>query len=133
MSALGKLDFLGDFDEQGQLVEVPKRPTLAERKSLAERKAAVARKPAPQGISRSPQTTAQDLTRLAVKPPMPAPLAKKPVPADLKLDRSRDALLTAFGKATLNDRYLMPGESFQDMFARVSCAYADDIAHAQRL
>ena len=43
------------------------------------------------------------------------------------------ALLTPFGKATLTDRYLMPGESFQDMFARVSCAYADDVSHAQRL
>ena len=64
---------------------------------------------------------------------MPAPLARKPLPTDLVLDRSRDALLTAFGKATLTDRYLMPGESFQDMFARVSCAYADDVDHAQRL
>ena len=64
---------------------------------------------------------------------MPAPLQRKPIPADLSLDRSRDALLTAFGKATLTDRYLMPGESFQDMFARVSCAYADDVDHAQRL
>ena len=54
------------------------------------------------------------------------------MPSDLKLDRGRDGLLTAFGKATLTDRYLLPGESFQDMFARVSCAYADDIAHAQR-
>ena len=44
-------------------------------------------------------------------------------PSDLTLDRRRDALLTAFGKATLTDRYLLPGESFQDMFARVSCAY----------
>ena len=38
-----------------------------------------------------------------------------------------------FGKATLTDRYLLPGESYQDLFARVACAYADDIAHAQRL
>jgi len=65
--------------------------------------------------------------------PLPAPLAPPPRPADLTLDRSRDDLLTAFGKATLTDRYLLPGESFQDMFARVSCAFADDIAHAQRL
>ncbi len=65
--------------------------------------------------------------------PLPAPLAQPPRPADLKLDRTRDDLLTAFGKATLSDRYLLPGESFQDMFARVSCAYADDVAHAQRL
>ncbi len=34
-------------------------------------------------------------------------------------DRSRDALLTDFGKTTLEDRYLLPGESYQDMFARV--------------
>lgn len=57
----------------------------------------------------------------------------KPTAADLKLDRSRDNLLTDFGKATLDDRYLLPGESYQDMFARVACAYADDVAHAQRL
>jgi ribonucleoside-diphosphate reductase alpha chain len=49
------------------------------------------------------------------------------------VDHSRDALLTEFGKDTLKDRYLLPGESFQDLFARVSSAYADDAAHAQRL
>ena len=65
--------------------------------------------------------------------PLPAPLAPRPRPADLKLDRQRDDLLTSFGKATLTDRYLMPDERFQDMFARVACAFADDIAHAQRL
>jgi ribonucleoside-diphosphate reductase alpha chain len=48
-------------------------------------------------------------------------------------DPSRDSRLTVFGKATLSDRYLMPGESYQDMFARVASAYADDDAHAQRL
>ena len=32
-------------------------------------------------------------------------------------DPSRDERLTAFGKATLSDRYLMPGESYQDMTA----------------
>jgi ribonucleoside-diphosphate reductase alpha chain len=46
---------------------------------------------------------------------------------------ARDALLTDFGKATLKDRYLIGGESFQDLFARVARAYADDTAHAQRL
>ena len=51
----------------------------------------------------------------------------------VKTDDSRDALLTDFGKKTLVDRYLLPGESYQDMFARVSTAYADDIEHAQRL
>jgi ribonucleoside-diphosphate reductase alpha chain len=48
-------------------------------------------------------------------------------------DPSRDNRLTAFGKATLSDRYLMPGESYQDMFARVASAYADDDEHAQRI
>jgi ribonucleoside-diphosphate reductase alpha chain len=49
------------------------------------------------------------------------------------VDRSRDALLTDFGKTTLEDRYLLPGESYQDMFARVATAYADDTDHAQRV
>ena len=48
-------------------------------------------------------------------------------------DDSRDALLTEFGKDTLRDRYLLPGENFQDLFARVASAYADDGAHAQRV
>ena len=51
----------------------------------------------------------------------------------IEVDRSRDALLTEFGKVTLEDRYLLPGESYQDMFARVSEAFADDADHAQRL
>jgi ribonucleoside-diphosphate reductase alpha chain len=49
------------------------------------------------------------------------------------VDRSRDELLTAFGKDTLTDRYLLDGESYQDLFARVASAYGDDAAHAQRI
>lgn len=48
-------------------------------------------------------------------------------------DHARDALLTDFGKDTLDDRYLLPGEKYQDLFARVADAYADDQEHAQRL
>ncbi|WP_205479209.1 ribonucleoside-diphosphate reductase subunit alpha [Sphingomonas arenae] len=51
----------------------------------------------------------------------------------VETDPSRDALLTDFGKETLRDRYLLPGESYQDLFARVAAAYADDAAHAQRI
>ncbi|MCS6986825.1 MAG: ribonucleoside-diphosphate reductase subunit alpha [Sphingomonadaceae bacterium] len=51
----------------------------------------------------------------------------------VRIDPSRDAKLTAFGKETLRDRYLLPGEGCQDLFARVAAAYADDAAHAQRL
>ncbi|KQM76795.1 ribonucleotide-diphosphate reductase subunit alpha [Sphingomonas sp. Leaf22] len=72
----------------------------------------------------------------------PAPAATPPartsrtVDAQLhavEVDHSRDALLTDFGKDTLKDRYLLPGESYQDLFVRVASAYADDAAHAQRL
>ncbi|MEE9347167.1 MAG: ribonucleoside-diphosphate reductase subunit alpha [Robiginitomaculum sp.] len=49
------------------------------------------------------------------------------------IDRSRDDYLTDFGKTTLVDRYLLPEESYQDMFARVAQVYSDDSAHAQRL
>ena len=124
MSAAGKLDFLGDFDEQGQLVETPYRAHLAKKSAKAEPKVVRVH---------GQQKAAQDLAKPVAQPPMPGPLFTRPTPADLVLDHSRDILLTAFGKATLTDRYLMPGESFQDMFARVSCAYADDVAHAQRL
>lgn len=53
--------------------------------------------------------------------------------SQVRIDRSRDAMLTDFGKATLDDRYLLPGESYQDLFARVASAYGDDAAHAQRI
>ena len=65
-----------------------------------------------------------------------APASDRPhltVVRSLELDRSRDELLTDFGKKTLEDRYLLAGESYQDMFARVSTAYADDADHAQRV
>ena len=51
----------------------------------------------------------------------------------VRVDRSRDVLLTEFGRATLSDRYLMPGEEFQDLFARVASYYGDSAAHAQRI
>lgn len=68
-----------------------------------------------------PATTASDSKRI------------DPRPYTLEVDHSRDALLTDFGKETLKDRYLLPGESYQDLFVRVASAYADDAAHAQRL
>ena len=51
----------------------------------------------------------------------------------VKIDPSRDSLLTDFGRETLEDRYLMPGESFQDLFARVASYYGDNQEHSQRL
>src|SRR5881628_2305841 len=51
----------------------------------------------------------------------------------VKTNAKRDALLTEFGKETLKDRYLLPGENYQDLFARVAAAYSDDADHAQRV
>lgn len=51
----------------------------------------------------------------------------------IKKDLSRNDLLTDFGKATLDDRYLLPNEDYQDMFVRVALAYAENDQHAQRL
>ena len=49
------------------------------------------------------------------------------------INPSRDSLLTDFGKDTLTDRYLITGENFQDLFARVASYYGDDNNHSQRL
>ncbi len=51
----------------------------------------------------------------------------------VRVDRSRNSLLTEFGRATLDDRYLLPDESYQDLFARVASFYGDDAGHAQRI
>ena len=56
-----------------------------------------------------------------------------PKPERPKQVKARNALLTDFGKRTLLDRYLLPEESFQDMFGRVAQAYGDDTEHAQRV
>ncbi len=65
-----------------------------------------------------------------------APISTNSVHApkfDVEIDAERDELLTEFGRETLRDRYLLPGESYQDLFARVAAAYADDKDHAQRV
>ena len=51
----------------------------------------------------------------------------------INIDPIKDEKLTEFGKETLSDRYLMPDETYQQMFARVAGHYADDSKHAQRL
>lgn len=60
-------------------------------------------------------------------------MVKKGKDFNIKLDNSRDSLLTNFGKAVLKDRYLLEGETFQDLFARVAKYYADNEKHAQRI
>jgi ribonucleoside-diphosphate reductase alpha chain len=51
----------------------------------------------------------------------------------IEMDHKRNDLLTAFGKSTLDDRYLLPDETYQDLFARVASYYGDDEAHANRI
>jgi ribonucleoside-diphosphate reductase alpha chain len=65
-------------------------------------------------------------------------LCKEPlekVKRGIKVDTARNDLLTAFGRAVLDDRYLLPQDNKcpQQLFSRVAAYYADDDAHAQRL
>jgi ribonucleoside-diphosphate reductase alpha chain len=77
---------------------------------------------------------AADAAQNAAPAPTPADTKSvRPQPYPVEVDHARDARLTDFGKETLNDRYLLPGESYQDLFVRVASAYADNAEHAQRL
>src|SRR5918997_1332450 len=68
------------------------------------------------------EVSSREVARVATSRPTDRPqlqLVRK-----VEVDRTRDALLTDFGKKTLEDRYLLAGESYQDMFARglpISC------------
>jgi len=57
------------------------------------------------------------------------------VPKAWNIEKSdiADQMLTVFGKEILKDRYLIEGETFQDLFARVATYYGDDQEHSQRL
>lgn len=53
---------------------------------------------------------------------------------NIKLDYSRDTLISEIGQVTLQERYLTSEESSpQEAFARAACAFADNQEHAQRL
>lgn len=81
--------------------------------------------PTKRGVSPKTSTTESSTTKVVkFKKAKNWTVATKP---------ERDDNLSNFGKAILQDRYLMPGESYQDLFARVSAYYADDAAHANRL
>ncbi len=81
-----------------------------------------------------PPPTAAEPPLLAVQDEAALPdIAQNERGITVRIDRARDDNLTVFGKATLSDRYLLPGEDFQDLFARVAMHFADDSDHAQRL
>lgn len=52
---------------------------------------------------------------------------------EITIDRDRDNLLTEFGKTVLKDRYLLKGEDYQDLFARVASHYGDSKEHANKI
>src|SRR4029453_7646540 len=101
-------------------------PTLVEQ--------AVAEPPESRGedmdFSSSSEVGAEDVTETSGKR---SSKTVDPKAYKVEIDPSRDELLTEFGKETLKDRYLLPGETYQDLFARVASAYADDAEHAQRV
>lgn len=60
-------------------------------------------------------------------------MKKQKLKFEVNIYRRRDDLLTSFGKAVLKDRYLLEGEEYQDLFARVASYYADDRQHAEKV
>jgi ribonucleotide reductase alpha subunit len=51
----------------------------------------------------------------------------------IQVDRTRDLLITNFGRATLGDRYLLHGKGIRNLFARVARFYGDSQPHARRV
>ncbi len=51
----------------------------------------------------------------------------------ININLKKDDRLSNFGKAVLKDRYLMPDENFQELFARVASYYSDNQEHANRI
>jgi ribonucleoside-diphosphate reductase alpha chain len=90
-------------------------------------------------LSGSSEVGASDVTATTAEAPKKSKVESaagkgaKPAIYPVEVDHGRDSLLTDFGRETLDDRYLLPGETYQDLFVRVASAYADDAEHAQRL
>ncbi|HEX8223723.1 MAG TPA: ribonucleoside-diphosphate reductase subunit alpha [Allosphingosinicella sp.] len=84
-------------------------------------------------LSGSSEVGSGDVSTTTAEAPKANSKGDRPAIYPVEVDHSRDSLLTDFGKETLNDRYLLPGETYQDLFVRVASAYADDAEHAQRV
>ncbi|GBQ04785.1 ribonucleoside-diphosphate reductase subunit alpha [Saccharibacter floricola] len=78
------------------------------------------------------RTTSQP-TSATVEPELFESVVQLPGRHPVKIDPSRDERLTAFGRATLDDRYLLEGETYQGLFARVASRYGADAEHTQRI
>ena len=73
---------------------------------------------------KKPAPSKAERTKAAPKAAEADSKSVQPILYEVEVDRGRDSLLTEFGKDTLRDRYLLPGESYQDLFVRVASAYA---------
>jgi ribonucleoside-diphosphate reductase alpha chain len=109
-------------------------PATPEKKRKTEQAMTMDRKDGSEGlvVEQAAAEAMAEAVKAAVQPESDSK-SVRPRRFTIQTDPSRDALLTEFGKETLTDRYLLPGESYQDLFARVADAYADDQDHAQRL
>ncbi|MEW4449248.1 ribonucleoside-diphosphate reductase subunit alpha [Qipengyuania sp. JC766] len=98
-------------------------------------KAAVSMEKTDEGTDALTTATASAMAEVAKAAVAAKPDSKTVLPRRFTIttDPSRDDKLTDFGKETLRDRYLLPKETYQDLFARVADSYADDAEHAQRL
>ena len=88
MSALGKPVLEGDFDANGQMVVQTPPERVIERSVVVTR--TVETETAGQAVRQS-RSVAGRRPRHNGQPPLPYPLAPRPKPADLTLDRARDA------------------------------------------
>lgn len=52
---------------------------------------------------------------------------------NIKIDYTKNQNISDFAMKKLEGRYLLEGETPQDMFARVACAFGDSYNHAQRI
>lgn len=80
-----------------------------------------------------PEPTARSPKAIEAEPDMFDDVVQLEGHYAVRVNRSRDALLTDFGRATLDNRYLLPGEHYQDLFGRVASYYGADAEHAQRI
>ncbi|QQN73454.1 ribonucleoside-diphosphate reductase subunit alpha [Croceicoccus sp. YJ47] len=122
----------GDIDMFADTVEQKEKPAKKARTAAPEKTPAAETETVETATASAMANMVSEVAKAAAAKPLSSrDIAERRFA--ITTDDSRDALLTDFGRETLNDRYLLPDESYQDLFARVADAYADDEPHAQRL
>ena len=115
-AAMG-LDQLEETVAEGEAKAVPAAPETKQKQAVS-----MDRKDGSEGLV--VEQAAAEAMAEAIKAAAPEADSKSVHPRRfvIETDPSRDDLLTEFGKDTLTDRYLLPGEGYQDLFARVADA-----------